>query len=475
MNEADLLNALRYGAPKRTDEKSLGKFGLGLKTASSSICKRFDVISRKSSSDQLAKLGWDVDVVAEQNAWVNIKDSLTPEDNENFSEYCGDKGTLVIWSNCDQLLGASYKQPGGPQEQRGITNLKKNLKNHLAMTYHKFLSETDVSQPNIKIFLNGESVEGFNPFYEEKSDQILPANETKIPILTENGEEHVAHVHAWILPHSKEMSKAENDKFAKLFNKNQGFYIYREGRLISAGGWHGMFALEDHFKCYRVQLEFGHELDEAFKVDVKKSRIIFDPELEDYLKSLLQPGYREANKRYRGYNKDTLIKTKVDHGTSNIVIKNESGTKQPEVISSELNKGDVLVSNNCGSRIQLKVPPQNIVMQGEAIKAVSSITSGMLWEPAFETLDGDSVLRPSALLNEHHDFYQKIYKRCKNNPHATQGMDFLIWTLAAAELNNKDSDLNKVFEDIREEVSGNLRKLLRDLDMPDEEDLEMES
>jgi hypothetical protein len=54
-------------------------------------------------------------------------------------------------------------------------------------------------------------------------------------------------------------------------------------------------------------------------------------------------------------------------------------------------------------------------------------------------------------------------------------MDFLIWTLAAAELNNKDSDLNKVFEDIREEVSGNLRKLLRDLDMPDEEDLEMES
>jgi hypothetical protein len=473
MNEDDLLDALRYGAPKRIDEKSLGKFGLGLKTASSSICRRFDVISRKSPSDKLAKLGWDVDVVAEQKAWVNIKDSITSEDKENFSDYCGDKGTLVVWSNCDQLLGASYKQPGGQQEQRAITNLTKSLKNHLAITYHKFLSEADLSQRNIKIFLNGESIEGFNPFYEEKSDQILPAHETKIPIEAASGEEHVAHVHAWILPHSKEMSKAENDKFAKLLNKNQGFYIYREGRLISAGGWHGLFGLEDHYKCYRIQLEFGHELDEAFKVDVKKSRIIFDPELEDYLKGLLQPGYREANKRYRGYKTEAAKVAKVDHGTSSVVIKNESSTKQPLVISSEINKGDVLVDNNIG-RIQLKVPPRTDSIHGEAIKAVGSITSGMLWEPSFEALGDDAALRPSVLLNEHHDFYQKIYKRCQNNPHATQGMDFLIWTLAAAELNNKDSDLNKVFEDIREEVSGNLRKLLRDVEIPDEEDLEMD-
>jgi len=269
------------------------------------------------------------------------------------------------------------------------------------------------------------------------------------------------------------MSKAENDEFAKIYNKNQGFYIYREGRLISAGGWHGMFGMEDHYKCYRVQLEFGYELDEAFKVDVKKSRIIFDPELEMYLKKLLQPGYREADARYRGYKKATAQAAKIDHGTSSIVITNEPGTKQPAVISSEIVKGDVLVSNNMGARIQLKVPPQATVMHGQAIKAVPDITSGMLWEPSFESLGND--LRPSVRLNEHHDFYQKIYKRCKHSPHATQGMDFLLWTLAAAELNNSDNDMKKVFEDIREEVSGNLRKLLRDLEIPDEEDLNMDN
>ena len=473
MNEGDLLNALRYGAPKRSDQKSLGKFGLGLKTASSSICKRFDVISRKSSTDQLAKLGWDVDVVASENAWVNIKDPITEEDRENFGEYCGEKGTLVIWSNCDQMLGSNYKKPGGSQEQRAITSLKKKLKEHIAITYHKFLTVSDTSQPNIQIFLNGEAIEGFNPFYEEKSDQMLPPDRTKISILTESGEEHVASVHAWILPHTKTMSKAENDKFAKLYNKNQGFYIYREGRLISAGGWHGMFALEDHYKCYRVKLEFGYELDEAFKVDVKKSRIIFDPQLDEYLKVLLQPGYREANARYRGHKKDTAIKVKIDHDTSSIVITNEPGTKQPAVISSKIDKGEVLVSNNMGARIQLKVPPQTTVMHGEAVKAVGDITSGMLWEPSFESLDSD--LRPAVRLNEHHDFYQKIYKRCQHSPHATQGMDFLIWTLAAAELNNTDNDMKKVFEDIREEVSGNLRKLLRDLEIPDEEDLNMDN
>ena len=472
MDEGDLLNALRYGAPKRSDEKSLGKFGLGLKTASSSICKRFDVISRKSSKDQLAKLGWDVDVVAKENAWVNIKDPVTSEDRQNFDEYCGDTGTLVIWSNCDQLLGTNYQEPGGSQEQRAITSLKKKLKAHIALTYHKFLAESDKSQPNIQVWLNGEAVEGFNPFYEEKSDQILPPDRTKIAIITESGEEHVATIHAWILPHSKTMSKADNDRLMKLYNKNQGFYIYREGRLISSGGWHGMFALEDHFKCYRVQLEFGYELDEAFRVDVKKSGVIFDPALEVYLKKLLQPGYREANDRYRGHQKETAKIAKVDHETSSIVIKNESGTKQPSIISSQIDTGDVLVKNNRGASIQLKVPPQNTIMHGEAIRAVGDITSGMLWEPTFDSLDND--LRPSARLNEHHDFYQKIYKRCLNNAHATQGMDFLIWTLAAAELNNTDDDMKKVFEDIREEVSGNLRKLLRDLEIPDEEDINMD-
>lgn len=471
MNERDLISALRYGAPKRSDEKSLGKFGLGLKTASSSICKRFDVISRKSGNESLAKLGWDVDVVSQQNSWVNIKDQLTEEDELNFENYCGEKGTLVVWSNCDQLLGKRYDEPGGTKEQRAINKITEKLRSHIALTYHKFLSKADLSQPNIEIFLNGESVEGYNPFYEEKSDQILSERQTKIPIVTQNGEEHEAHIYAWILPHRKTMTNQENDKYAKLFNKNQGFYIYREGRVISAGGWHGMFALEDHYKCYRVQLEFGYELDEAFKVDVKKSRIIFDPQLETYLKELLQPGYREANNRYRGFKKDTAKKATIDHATSSVVIKNENTTKQPAVVESQLKQGDVTVKNNQGPRIKLKISPQEPEMHGEAVKAVSSIVTGMLWEPSFENLDGE--LRPSAHLNEHHDFYMKIYKRCQNNPHATQGMDFLLWSLAAAELNNTDDDLKKVFEDIRDEVSGNLKKLLRDLEIPDEIDLSM--
>jgi hypothetical protein len=471
MSEGEILKALRYGAPKRSDEKSLGKFGLGLKTASSSICKRFDVISRRSSTEALAKLGWDIDIVAKENAWVNIKDPITSEEVGLFDEYCGDKGTLVVWSNCDQLLGINYTEAGGSQEQRAVTNLKKKLKTHVALTYHKFLDVNEHSQPNIQISVNGEVVEGFNPFYPEKSDQILPPDKTKIPITTRSNHESSAGIRAWILPHTKQMSKQENDKFAKITNKSQGFYIYREGRLISAGGWHGLFPLEDHYKMYRVELEFGYELDEAFKVDVKKSGIIFDPALEEYLSAILRPGYREANDRYRGYQRQAASQAKLDHATSSVVIANEHGTKQPAVISSELEYGDVLVSNNMGERIQIKVPPQPIQMHGAAVKAVNDITSGMLWEPTFVSLDND--LRPSARLNEHHDFYQKIYKRCLNNPHATQGMDFLIWTLAAAELNNTDDDMKKVFEDIREEVSGNLRKLLRDLEMPDEIDLNM--
>jgi len=98
------------------------------------------------------------------------------------------------------------------------------------------------------------------------------------------------------------------------------------------------------------------------------------------------------------------------------------------------------------------------------------MTSGHLWEPAYRSA-GSTDHVPGVLLNKHHDFYQKIYQRAAANGYAVEGMDLLLWAFAMAEQNNINPELEPIFEDIREEISANLRKLLRNMPDPEPSDL----
>ena len=103
MDYLALKDAMRYGAKERENLASLGKFGLGLKTASSSVCRVFTLISRKSSTNPLRKLTWDLEHVASTGQWEMLQADVTSDESSRFDEYCGDHGTLLIWSRCDRL------------------------------------------------------------------------------------------------------------------------------------------------------------------------------------------------------------------------------------------------------------------------------------------------------------------------------------------------------------------------------------
>ena len=229
MDEEGLHNAMRYGAKVRENLASLGKFGLGLKTASSSICLKYSLISRTEESEKLQKLTWDLEHVGDVNAWEMLDEKVTPDEEELFDELCGESGTLVVWAKCDRLLSKAYEQPGGVKEQKAIDYRRQRLMDHCALIFHKYLNPEDNAHRTISITVNGEPVEYWNPFYPERSEQVLPDRLTKLPILTEDGSEHIATIKAWILPHSKDMTKEENSKHAKITNRGQGFYIHREG------------------------------------------------------------------------------------------------------------------------------------------------------------------------------------------------------------------------------------------------------
>lgn len=471
MDQDMLFKAMRYGAPPRINLASLGKFGLGLKTASTSVCLRLTVISRPAPELPLAKLAWDLEHVEAENEWVMLQEPVTGDELDWFEELCGGKGTLVIWSNCDRLLSKEYDQPGGTQEQAAMRRLAERLREHVGLIYYRFLDQTDDRERHVTIRIDNEPVEPWNPFYPEKAEQVLPESLQRLEVEDEDGTTEVAHIRAWILPNQRDLSNDEKKK-ARISNRSQGFYIHREGRIIQQGGWLGVFgSAEPHTSLLRIEFDFDHKLDHAFKVDVKKSRIFFDPALEDELKRRLQPTYREAGNRYRRKERTAAIERGVDHGSSNVAIGNTPSTKGPSVESIDPVAKTATLANNRGPSIRLRVPietgvdPKNIY-----VEAVDDITSGNLWEPAMRSGDGTGFVA-GVRINKHHDFYQKIYQRAAASGYAVEGMDLLLWAFATAEQNNTSSELEPIFEDIRDEISSNLKRLLREVPLPDDEEL----
>lgn len=467
MDANGIHQAMRYGAPRRENPESLGKFGLGLKTASSAVCRKFTVISRKSAKKDLAKLAWDLEHVAKRKKWEMLREPITSIEREMFENLCGDKGTLVIWEKCDRILAKEY-EAGGTKEQAAIKRLSESLSKHLSLVYHRFLDKTDRRERDIEIFINESPVVAWNPFYPARSEQVLPEAKQRLEVELPDGSEEVANIKAWILPHRRDMTKDEELAYARISNRAQGFYVYREGRLIQDGGWLDVFGVpEPHTSLLRIEFDFGHALDDAFKIDVKKSRILLDPALEDGLRELLQPIYREAGNRYRRTNRQQANSGGIDHSSANKNIAGTTNATAPEIETVDPSMQSAIVANNLGPKIRIKQPVQsNVSPETRYVEAVETITTGELWQPAFRST-GNSGYATGVLLNKHHDFYQKIYQRAAANGYAVEGMDLLLWAFAVAEQNNTNDELEPIFQDIREEISSNLRKLLRNLPDPE--------
>lgn len=471
MTAEELHKAMRYGAPVRANLASLGKFGLGLKTASSSVCRHYTVLSRRSEGQPIAKLAWDLDHVTQVNRWEMLREPITDEERERFEELVGPHGTMVVWRKCDRILDKEYTTPGGTHEMNALKRKAASLGKHCALVYYRFLDATDTRERNVRISVDGEAVEAWDPFYRGGSQQVLDEKHQSIPLQLQNGEIHHAHMKAYILPRAKELSKEEQE-LARISNHAQGFYIHREGRVIHSGGWMGVFGgVEPHTSLLRVEFDFGHELDDAFKVDVKKSRILFDPALEDLLRNILQPIYREANNRYRNTTRQDIAGGGVDHTASNININNTSGRKEPKAESYDPATGEAVIQNRQGRVVLHNISKTDAEPNSVYVQPVEFLPSGDLYEPAMHPVVGSAVLKTGVKINKSHDFYAKIYMRAQNNGYSIEGMDYLLWALAAAELDNTNKDLEPLFQDIREEVSANLKRLLRTLPLPDEEDL----
>lgn len=464
MDAAELLNAMTYGAVSGKAKNRLGKFGLGLKTASTAFCRRLSVITRAPKSTKCERAAWDLDHVVRVNKWELLLGSPSAEELRLLDEVAtGHSGTLVIWDKVDRILKA-YQNPSGGHAQRALKKVEDEFRAHAAMVYQRFLDPKDKRARTIEILLNGRPVVAWDPFCELVQGTELVAKDT-VPVELSTGKKAEFTVRAFVLPRREQFSSDKEARAARLENKMQGIYIYRENRLIHPHDWLGMFSKEPHGTLLRVEFSFDHRLDDAFHVDIKKSRILLNEDLYDWMLTQFLPAPRNAaDERYRkGQRERVQANAASAHAESNAAIKSkEEELRQANITVTDAARDEVEVENRQGRvRIRLTLAPAQAAGQLN-VQAVPSINDGLLWEPGL--IQGHHAVR----INTGHPYYHKVYVPNLLSGVTIQGMDSLLWALVEAELGTISETTKTHFQELRFEVSRLLRRLVEDLPDPEE-------
>jgi hypothetical protein len=458
MDREGLKLAMQYGSPKRSDPASLGKYGLGLKTASTAFCKRLSVISRDDGSEPAVMATWDLDAVIEAKKWIlHVSDEPDAEGLKHLNLLTAGPGTAVVWTKVDRLLHV-YQDPRGGHAANGLKKHKQQLVDHLAAVYQRFLDPNDKRARNVSIKVDGVPVKAWDPFQKSLSE-LLVQDTVKV-----EGTDAEFTVRAYILPRREDFPNDDLAKAAKLSSDRQGIYIYRQDRLIHDADWLGMYQKEPHSTLLRVEFSFDHRLDDAFHLDIKKSQIILNDDLWTWLKDQFLPApRREANRRYRlGLKKDIGKAANGAHDASNRNIGNkEAEVGGPEVNVTNPGTGDVTVINAKG-KFNLKLRVSSAAKPGEIfIQPAEDVEDGMLFEPAIVEM------HKAVRINTNHPYYHKVYVPNFRQSVIMQGMDSLLWALSVAELSSTTDKTAESFKDMRFEVSRILRKLVEGLPEPD--------
>ena len=320
MSDTEIINAMRPGSQNPLESRSendLGRFGLGLKTASFSQCRKLTVLSKKTGHDA-SFWSWDLDYVADTSKWELIK--WMPE---SFSNALDDvqSGTIIIWSSPDRIVSQATSE----NDERAKMKFSKSMdrvREHLALTFHRFIEDNVFN-----LYWANHKVEAWNPFC---------ANEDKTQTQPSESLYGGATVQGFVLPHQKNFSSEDAYRNAAGMNgwaSHQGFYVYRGKRLLIGGDWLGLFRKEEPYKLVRIKIDLPNTLDAEWQIDIKKSRA-FPPagcreQLEAYAKVSRNIGAEVF--RHRG----KILKQRAGSSFQPLWLENKKDSKWSFVINRD--------------------------------------------------------------------------------------------------------------------------------------------
>jgi hypothetical protein len=310
MSEVELVNAMRLGSTsplELRDPGDLGRFGLGLKTASFSQARRLTVASLRAGGRCVLRR-WDLDHLAQPHVkgWQLLK-SAHPDTGSRIEEIRKrrlESGTVILLENLDRVFSRDKDQPNDVAEDHWVSEVAR-VREHLEMVFHRFLSDT--SRSGFRIFLNGARLNPWDPFCSsENATQAEPEDSNR-----DLG--GIVRVKGFILPHRDRFDPDDKVRSMKLhhaaagpagWNAQQGFYLYRNRRLIIPGDWLGLgpgqsgWKKEEHYKLARIQVDIPNSMDHEWQIDVKKSSAIAPPALRSWMTGLAKTVREKAKEVY---------------------------------------------------------------------------------------------------------------------------------------------------------------------------------
>lgn len=294
MTSDELNTAMRYGSQNPHEERTandLGRFGLGLKTASLSQCRTLTVACKQGVHIEVRR--WDIDYVTDTGEWSLIVLDTKEEINsipriDRLREY--ESGTLVVWQNLDRLI------VGEIDFSRSMSKKMDSVRSHLSLVFHRYLSG-EAGLKKMLLRMNELPVEPADPFLAKRNTQVM-ADE----VMDIEGSKVVIRPH--ILPHISSLSPEEISELGGKdgLRRSQGFYVYRNKRLLIWGTWFHMMRQGELSKLARVQVDIPNGLDKLWTLDIKKSTAIPPEMVRNNLDSIIER-LAEQSKRtwvYRG-------------------------------------------------------------------------------------------------------------------------------------------------------------------------------
>lgn len=294
MSPDELIKNMKIGCKDPSDERyrgDLGRFGSGMKTASFSQARKLTIISKKEG-EKICSAVWDIDRIEKENAWcLEILDEHEIKSHPQLLlDYKNETGTQVIWEKLTCLNKTNHSLD---DETIMASNLS-DLGDYISLHFHKFMD----GKNKIYFSINNRQLKSIDPFmtraagYQEGRTEKLRCKGGYIEINTH------------VLPHFNRMKAKPLERLggANGIVQNQGLYIYRENRLINAGGWLGLAKTSQLGALARVEVNVPSSLDQEWATDVKKSSLQLPPRIKKELRKFLSDPIKRSKRvyRYRG-------------------------------------------------------------------------------------------------------------------------------------------------------------------------------
>lgn len=265
MKADELDQAMRLGERNPLETRAahdLGRFGLGLKTASLSQCRRLTVASRQNG--QTHCLRWDLDEIVKRqdDGWYLLEGAA-----EGSAEYLHildrqPQGTLVLWEILDRIITPGFSE-------QDFLDLMDRVEQHLSMVFHRYL---EGPRPRLRILINDRPVKPWDPFLIGH-----PATWSS-PVQRYPSAADWVEVQGHVLPHHDRLESGSYEPAGGLegWTLQQGFYVYRNERILVAGGWLGLgqgrsWTREEAHRLARIRIDIPNSADADWKIDIRKS------------------------------------------------------------------------------------------------------------------------------------------------------------------------------------------------------------